>query len=145
MKKILISIIVVVSGVFLIGCSESIGDTYDFTNSVPSYVQFSNVDSIVAVAKDIVPFSIVSREAFSKGDVTVTCSVAGKNSFTQDVIVKLMRFKKTQAAQFVIPANAQKDDVYAVTIKSAVAADGAAVRVGQVKDKAVSFIITVEK
>jgi hypothetical protein len=144
MKKILISIIVVVSGVFLIGCSESIGDTYDFTNSVPSYVQFSSVDSIAAVAKETVPFSIVSREAFSKGDVTVTCSVAGKNSFTQDIIVKLLRFKKTQAAQFVIPANAIKDDLYTVTIKSAVAVDGASVRIGQVKDKSVSFSIKVK-
>jgi len=144
MKKILISIMVAVSGVFLFGCSESIGDTYDFTNSVPSYVQFSSVAQVADVAGATVPFSIVSREAFSNGDVTVTCSVAGKNSFTQDVVVKLLRFKKIQATQFIIPASAIKDDLYTVTIKSAVAVDGASVRIGQVKDKSVSFLIKVK-
>jgi len=125
MKNLLITVLIF-NQLLLAACDkDSEGTNYDFSNSLPAYVQISDKTAIEATEGEEVTVDFDIRTAFQKA-VNITYDVSGAVNLSGQTAT-IARNSKSGSGVFVIPAGAATppDTAMAVvTLKTATLEDG---------------------
>lgn len=112
-----------------IGCEKYESETYDFSDSLPNFVEFKSIKSLAVAANAKAPFTITTKSVFFN-DVAVVVKIEG-NGINEVKTVTLPKMKISVDESFIIPSNSVKGTQFSIKIVSATA-DGTEVRLGRV-------------
>ena len=137
--KIKILIATIISAFVLISCDKSVGDTYDFSNSLPNYVEFKSVID-PSTGKIVIPsisvkqgakanFTIVTKGSFFK-DTQISVKIEGAG-LSETKTVTLEKMKTSVTDSFTIPETTTVGSAFTITLISA-KTEGADVKVGRI-------------
>lgn len=130
--KIKFYLFTLVLTILFAGCDKYEGNTFDFSNSLPNYVEFQSVKTISVEQGAKAGFTIVTKSSFFKDtQVSVKIEGAGLNE-TKTVILPKMKTSITD--NFTIPPTATVGTEFTITITSA-KTEGVEIRLGRVDNK----------
>lgn len=114
------------------GCDKYEGNTFDFSNSLPNYVEFASVKGLTVKPGAKASFRIITRSSFFK-DTQVSVKIDG-NGFNETKTTVLPKMKTSVDDNFTIPVSATVGADFTITILSA-HMEGAEVRLGRIDSK----------
>lgn len=109
-KIFILSICAVLFGT--VGCQNDIEDTYDFSNSIPQYVEIKSKKDIVINETSKAKIEIQSRESFQE-DTDISYEVTG--AFTKTGSAVLKRGTTSVAIEIEVPAGTVPVDATSAT------------------------------
>ncbi|MDD2285079.1 MAG: hypothetical protein PHQ11_06740 [Paludibacter sp.] len=115
-------------------CDKYDGDSYDFSDSLPNYVEFASVKALSVASGAKAPFKIITRSAFFK-DTQVSVKIEGAG-FNETKTIVLPKMKLDVSDYFTIPTTAVVGTDFTITIVSA-QTEGVEVRVGRINSKTI--------
>lgn len=113
-------------------CDKYEGDSYDFSDSLPNYIEFASVKPLSVAPGAKASFKIITRSVFFK-DTQVSVKIEGSGLNETKTIV-LPKVKLDVIGDFTIPMTAVEGTDFTITIVSA-QTGGAEVRVGRINSK----------
>lgn len=122
---------VLIFAVAMVSCDGYDGDSYDFSNSLPNYVEFSSIKALSVAAGANAAFTVVTRSSYSK-DVNVTVKIEGGSIETASKVIVLKKMTTSIASNFTIPASTPSGSGFKITIVSASSDGIESIRLGRV-------------
>ncbi len=118
--------------IFFTSCDEYEGNTFDFSNSLPNYIEFKSVKALSVEPGARANFTIKTKSCFFK-DVQVVVKIEGLGSNETKTVV-LPKMENAVDESFVIPLTSTVGTEFTITIASA-KTEGTEVRLGRVNSK----------